>query len=143
MARKASTATRTTPLTPEERGRLEAAMRLIARSAASRPRLPDLAEAAGQSKWHFLRRFKLCFGETPLQATARHQVEKAKRLMLEGAPLAKVARKTGFSNQSHFCSRFKQMTGTTPTGWLRGRCGRLGPRAALSVASGSTTGPAP
>jgi AraC family transcriptional regulator len=107
------------PVTPAERERLKAAMRLIERPAARRPRGADLAKGAGMSLWHFHRRFSAYFGETPLQAAARVQVEEAKRRMLAGAPLAEVARRVGFTSQSHFTNRFRQLTGETPAAWLR------------------------
>ena len=106
-------------MTAAERERLAVAMRLIERSQGRPPRLPDLAEASGMSPWHFHRRFTSCFGETPLQASTRQMVETAKRLMLEGENLAEVARRSGFSTQSHLSNRFKVLTGMTPSRWLR------------------------
>ena len=94
-------------------------MRFLTGSFRRSPGLSELARVARMSPWHFHRRFKLCFAETPLQATARQQIGAAKRLMLGGRPLAKVAKEVGFSNQPHFTNRFKQMTGTTPKAWLK------------------------
>ena len=93
------------------------------RSLSSRPRLEDIAKVVGMSRWHFHRRFKAHFGETPSRALVRHQLEESKRLMLAGEPLTRVARRTGFLHQSHFSTRFKRETGKTPTQWLGRRRG--------------------
>jgi AraC-like DNA-binding protein len=55
----------------------------------------------------------------PLQMVAEFQVGHAKELMMRGVPLADVADRCGFSNQSHFTARFKQLTGETPARWRR------------------------
>jgi AraC family transcriptional regulator len=99
--------------------RLNKAAALIRASLHRRPRLPELAAAAGLSVFHFHRLFKRHFGETPLQMVARLQIDLAKRLLRRGVPLREVARRCGFSHQSHMTVRFRQATGTTPTRWLR------------------------
>jgi AraC family transcriptional regulator len=99
--------------------RLNKAAALIRSAIHRRPRLPELAAAAGLSVFHFHRLFKRHFGETPLQMVARLQIDLAKRLLRRGVPLREVAARCGFSHQSHMTVRFRQATGTTPTRWLR------------------------
>jgi AraC family transcriptional regulator len=99
--------------------RLNKAAALIRSSLHRRPRLPELAAAAGLSVFHFHRLFKRHFGETPLQMVARLQIDLAKRLLCRGVPLREIAARCGYSHQSHMTVRFRQATGTTPTRWLR------------------------
>ena len=101
----------------EEKG-LRRAAEFIRRSFHRRPRLAELAALAGLSQFHFHRRFKARFGETPRQMTARLQIEHAKRLIAQGVPLHDVAARCGFSHHSHFSTRFKRATGTQPSRWL-------------------------
>jgi AraC family transcriptional regulator len=103
---------------PSDHGRLERAAALLRRTFHRRPRLQDLAAAAGMSRFHFHRRFKQHFGETPLRMTARLQIELAKRLIRGGVPMSEVASRCGFSHQAHFSARFKQVTGLSPSRWL-------------------------
>jgi AraC family transcriptional regulator len=42
-----------------------------------------------------------------------------KQLLARQKDLAKIASDCGFAHQSHFTSRFKQITGLTPTRWRR------------------------
>jgi AraC family transcriptional regulator len=98
---------------------LERAAAVIRCSFHRRPKLAELAAAAGLSPFHFLRVFKRHFGETPFQMVARLQIDLAKRLMRAGVPLRQVADRCGFAHPSHFSLRFKQATGTTPRRWLR------------------------
>jgi AraC family transcriptional regulator len=105
---------------PPPARRLNKAAALIRTSLHRRPRLPELAAAAGLSVFHFHRLFKRHFGETPLQMVARLQIELAKKLLRRGVPLREIAERCGYSHQSHMTVRFRQATGTTPTRWLRG-----------------------
>jgi AraC-like DNA-binding protein len=45
----------------------------------------------------------------------------AQRLVAAGTPLRDVAALAGFAHPSHFTSRFKMMTLTTPSRWVRGQ----------------------
>ena len=89
----------------------------IRRNFHRRPTLAEVAEAAALSRFHFQRLFKRRFGESPYQMAARLQVERAKELLVRGVPGKQVARALGFSHQSHFVTRFKRSTGTTPGRW--------------------------
>ena len=91
----------------------------IRRTFHRRPGLVEIAEAAGISPFHLHRLFKRRFKETPFQMVSRLQVERAKELLVEGLPGAEVAERVGFANQSHFVTRFKRATGTTPARWAR------------------------
>ena len=79
-----------------------------------------MAKVAGLSRFHFLRMFKARFGMRPKAVETALRVELAKQLILAGLPMAEVASRCGFSNQSHFGARFKIATGQTPTQWRLG-----------------------
>lgn len=77
--------------------------------------LTALAEVAGLSPFHFARVFRQQTGISPYQHVIRRRVERATRLLAEGAlPIAEVARLCGFSSQSHFTAAFTRATGVTP-----------------------------
>lgn len=81
--------------------------------------LVGAAKVAGLSPFHFHRRFSLWAGLTLKRMATRLQIERAKELLLAGRPLFDVGQECGFAHQSHFTSRFRQATGTTPARWLR------------------------
>ena len=107
------------PMTDAERRRHEPALaRVTHGDPAELPSLNELAAGVGMSLFHFHRRFKLAFGVTPKLLAAGRQIAEAKRLMLAGVPLREVAARTGFASHSHFCMRFRQLEGETPTRWI-------------------------
>jgi AraC-like DNA-binding protein len=99
--------------------RLTRAMRFIQANFASQPRLPEIAKIAGLSPFHFHRLFHKCYGRTVKQVMTSLQVEYAQELLKTGMSAAEAGRRSGFANQSHFTSRFREMTGTTPAAWRR------------------------
>jgi len=78
--------------------------------------LLDLADAAGLSAFHFARLFKLSTGCAPHAYVTRRRVERAKRMLVarDAIPLADVAQRCGFYDQSHFIRRFRREVGVTP-----------------------------
>jgi len=71
---------------------------------------------------HFCRAFKRTMGETPYRFITRRRVAAAERLMLTSeAPLSEIAIRCGFSDQPHFCNRFREATGQSPAAWRRER----------------------
>jgi AraC family transcriptional regulator len=77
--------------------------------------IDDLAEVAGLSPFHFARAFKQSVGEAPHRFVLHRRIERAKALIVaDGLPLAEVAVACGFSSQSHFTLRFREVTGLTP-----------------------------
>jgi AraC family transcriptional regulator len=80
-----------------------------------------LAAVAGLSPYHFARAFKRSTGSGPHRNVLRRRIERAKRLLAAGKiPLSDVARACGFGSQSHFSTRFREVTGVTPRQF--GRC---------------------
>lgn len=82
--------------------------------------LPQLAEQAGFSPYHFARLFRLSTGESPHQFVLRQRIEYAKRLLQDSElPLAHIALETGFANQSHLTQAFKRQVGITPIAYRK------------------------
>ncbi|HET8726800.1 MAG TPA: AraC family transcriptional regulator [Alphaproteobacteria bacterium] len=75
----------------------------------------DLARIAGLSAFHFARMFKQSTGESPHGFVLRRRIEQARaRIRAGNQSLADIALACGFSGQSHFTARFRQVTGMTP-----------------------------
>ena len=77
-----------------------------------------LAGLIGLSKPHFMKLFRMTTGTSPYQYVLRARVEAAAVLVKQGHPLASVARKAGFSSQSHFSAVFAKYMGMPPKRYL-------------------------
>src|SRR5689334_11061054 len=93
-----------TKITPAERAKLNAAREYITANFERNPSFTEIATHVGLSPFHFHRRYSLCFGETPKDLVDRLRIEKAKQLLLAGSGAADVAKKLGYSHQSHLTS---------------------------------------
>lgn len=76
--------------------------------------LEKLAGVAELSPYYLLRLFKKETGATPHIYLTQRRINKAKHFLTSGDSLTDVAYKTGFSDQSHFTHRFKNIVGITP-----------------------------
>ena len=78
--------------------------------------LEELAQVSCLSKFHFLRLFKIAFGETPHQFVTKVRVQQAKRLLRSGSlEIREIARQVGFENASSFSRLFYNQIGIYPT----------------------------
>ncbi len=110
-----------TKITPAERAKLNAAREYIIASFERNPSFTEVANHVGLSPFHFHRRYSLCFGETPKGLVDRMRIDKAKQLLLAGSSPAEVAKKLGYSHQSHLTSVFARAIGTPPARWVKRR----------------------
>jgi AraC-like DNA-binding protein len=76
--------------------------------------LDDLARVVGLSPFHFLRSFKKEVGLPPHAYQNHLRIQQAKLLLAQHLPLSEIAAQVGFSDQSHFTRRFKEVVGVTP-----------------------------
>ena len=77
--------------------------------------LTVLADIACLSPYHFSRSFKEAAGVGPQRYVIQRRLERAKTLLRRTAqPLALVAQKAGFADQSHLTSIFRRELGVTP-----------------------------
>lgn len=75
-----------------------------------------LAARAGYSRFHFVRRFRDVYGETPGHYLSRRRIERAQELLRSAnLTVTEICMLVGFSSLGSFCSRFKQHVGMTPS----------------------------
>lgn len=79
----------------------------------------DLAHVAQVSRVHLTRAFSQVFGVPPHVQLNSRRLQAAKGLLARGVPMADVAARVGFSDQSHLVRRFKGSFGVTPGAWQR------------------------
>ncbi|RTQ50927.1 AraC family transcriptional regulator [Hymenobacter gummosus] len=76
--------------------------------------LPDVAAAAGCSRFHFLRLFRQYYGRTPHQYLTTVRLREARRLLLAGASATEACFAVGFDSVSSFTALFRQQMGCPP-----------------------------
>lgn len=81
--------------------------------------LDELAAVAGLSRYHLVRQFSRTFGAPPHAYQISLRIDAARRLLASGTPVDRVARRTGFYDQSHFGRHFKRIAGVTPGSYAR------------------------
>jgi AraC family transcriptional regulator len=95
---------------PIERGRA-----LIEASVGRGLTINELAEEAGISRSHFIRRFRAETGVSPHRYLSQRRIDKAKTMLLEtDMELVDIALDLGFCSQSHFTQVFHALAGITP-----------------------------
>jgi len=81
--------------------------------------LYSIADEAYYSKFHFARKFKEVYQQTPHQYLIFVRLENAMRLLTSGMPVAAVCRAVGFEELSSFSRLFKRKVGINPSAYLR------------------------
>ena len=91
------------------------------RYAYGRPiSLPDVAEHANLSPYHFLRIYKRAYGETPHEFLTRLRLVRAKTLLARGSHIITEAGfEVGFSSLGSFSSLFAGRVGLSPSEYRR------------------------
>jgi AraC-like DNA-binding protein len=87
---------------------------------ADRITLDHLARALGLTKYFVLRAFRRATGMPPYAYLTQIRVERAKKLLYANLPIAAVARRVGFADQSHLTRHFRRLVGVTPGVFARG-----------------------
>ena len=78
------------------------------------PSLEALARDLGVHPSHLLRVFRREYGLPPHRYLVGRRLDRARRLLLDGMPIAEVAVTAGFHDQAHLTRHFRALLGTTP-----------------------------
>lgn len=100
---------------------LERARKILEDDCAANPTLHELAREVGLSPRTFSREFTQRFGTPPHRYLTQARVERAKRLLADGVPIAEAAAASGFADQSHLTRHFRALTGFTPGRYYFGK----------------------
>ena len=77
--------------------------------------LDRISEVLAMSPGHFAHAFKTTTGLAPHHYVVERRIDRAKGLLRKSElPIAEIAHRVGFRNQSHFSFAFRQATGVTP-----------------------------
>ncbi|HKI58008.1 MAG TPA: AraC family transcriptional regulator [Trueperaceae bacterium] len=98
-------------------GALQRARQLIADDPATTHDVEVLEQVSGLDRWTLARRFRQAFGTSPSRFRTMRRLDRARRLVGEGLPLAQAALEAGFADQSHLTRMFKRAYGLTPGRW--------------------------
>ena len=82
--------------------------------------LEELARLTNLSPFHLTRVFREEVGLPPHAYQTQARLGLARSLLLRGWTAARVARETGFADQSHLTRRFKRLVGVTPGRYAEG-----------------------
>jgi len=96
---------------------VELAREHIAESFAETVRSETLEALTGLDRYTLARHFRARFGTSPYRYLTMRRLDRARRLIGRGAPLAEAALASGFADQSHMTRRFKQAYGLSPGRW--------------------------
>jgi AraC family transcriptional regulator len=100
--------------------RLKRVLTFIDANIDKRVGLSQIAQAAGFSRMHFARQFRVSTGLRPHEFLLRRRVEHAQELLAQSyIPVASIARASGFTTQAHFTSVFRRFVGKPPAHWRR------------------------
>jgi AraC-like DNA-binding protein len=87
---------------------------------AVRITLEHLVRSVSATRYAALRAFRRATGIPPHAYLTQVRVERAKTLLRSALPLAVVAQRTGFADQSHLTRAFRRLVGVTPGVFARG-----------------------
>jgi AraC-like DNA-binding protein len=99
---------------PEPRAEVGRALARLTRGAA----VSDVADEVGYSRRHLLGLIRSECGLAPKEVQRLGRFE-ASRALLGRVPLAEVAHRCGYADQSHLTRAWVELAGCSPTTWLR------------------------
>lgn len=90
--------------------------------------LDAMAREAGYSKFHFARAFARAYGETPRSYLGRRRIERAKTLLRHAnLSVTEICFMVGFESVGSFSTRFRELTGESPSAYREAAIGSGGP----------------
>ena len=94
--------------------RLVRARAMLEAEAEDALTIRDVAARVGMSPFQLIRQFAALYGATPHQFRTRVRIERAKRLLADGAPVTGVCMEVGFSSLGSFSALFTRWVGASP-----------------------------
>jgi AraC-like DNA-binding protein len=82
-------------------------------------RSEQLEAITGLSRFALARHFRACLGTSPYRYLTMRRLDRARRLLVAGTPLAGAAASSGFADQSHMTRQFKKTYGVSPGRWQK------------------------
>jgi AraC-like DNA-binding protein len=95
-------------------GAVELARDYLAAHVREQTPAATLERIAGTDRFTLARHFRRAFGTSPDRYRTMRRLALARRAIESGRPLAEVAARTGFADQSHMTRQFKRAYGLTP-----------------------------
>ncbi len=77
-----------------------------------------LERVTGLSRFALARHFRAGFGTSPYRYVVMRRLDRARRMIQTGAPLAAAASESGFADQAHMTRHFKKTYGIPPGRWI-------------------------
>jgi AraC-like DNA-binding protein len=99
---------------PRQDAGLRRARELLMDDPCANVSLAQLARAAGMSRHRLSRLFRKAFGLAPHRLQLARRLRLARTMLEAGTPLAEVAQRAGFADQSHLHRHLRRTTGLTP-----------------------------
>lgn len=101
-------------------GAVQRAIEYLNDCFADRITLDHLARVLRVTRYVVLRVFRRATGIPPYAYLTQIRVERAKQLLQADLPIATVAQRVGFADQSHLTRHFRRLVGVTPGVFARG-----------------------
>lgn len=121
LLRKVGVASSASPIGPND-PRLRRVIDYVDANLTNDLALPELADIACLSTYHFARAFKSAVGQSPHAFVLNRRIGRAKGLLTKTTlPIAFVARDCGFASQSHMTAVFRRHCATTPRRYRQSR----------------------
>ncbi|MCA9690159.1 MAG: helix-turn-helix transcriptional regulator [Myxococcales bacterium] len=107
-------------LDPRALRRLCEARELLRDASASSITIAALAQRAGLSTFHFIRRFEAVFGEAPNRYRTRWRIERARELLAgSGRSVTEICLEVGYTSLGSFSALFTRRVGVSPSTYRR------------------------
>jgi AraC family transcriptional regulator len=99
---------------------LRRAKEILVTNGSGHVLLADVARECGLSRQYFTKAFKATTGLAPHRWLQQHRIDLGKQLLRETSlPIADIAIRCGFADQSHLTRVFTRLAGLSPAAWRR------------------------
>jgi AraC-like DNA-binding protein len=111
-------------LTPRDAAALDEVRRALDLRFMDPPTIVEIAREAGMNRTKVTQGFRYLFNETILDYCQRLRMQRARELLLTGAPVGRVAADVGYEHHSSFAHAFRSYFGYAPVEMRRSRPAR-------------------